>query len=75
MRKSNGFPTRFPPGTKYVLESRGTEVLRYVELPDGRRYALPKRKAQVCTAGEVSLVPPLPADRGAARQKRRRALA
>jgi len=45
MRKSSRLPTRFPEGTKYVLESHGGEVRRFVEFPDGRRITLSKRKA------------------------------
>ena len=59
MRKSTRLPTRFPPGSKYVLESHGATVLRYVELPDGRRVPLPSRKALTCCAADVSLVPTL----------------
>jgi hypothetical protein len=59
MRKPNRFPTRFPPGSKYVLESRGPMVHRYVELPNGRRVTLPARKAATCCAADVSLVPNL----------------
>jgi len=60
MRKLNRLPTRFPPGAKYVLESRGPMVHRYVELPDGRRVVLPTREALTCCcAAEASLVPRL----------------
>jgi hypothetical protein len=61
MRKSSRLPTRFPEGTKYVLESHGGEIRRYVEFPDGRRVTLSKRKAVNCLcaeADEVSIVPP-----------------
>jgi hypothetical protein len=34
-----------PAGTKYVVESRGEFVHRFVELPDGARIALRKRKS------------------------------
>jgi hypothetical protein len=67
MRKSSRLPTRFPEGTKYVLESRAGEVHRFVEFPDGRRVTLNKRKAAtcVCTDDEVSIIPPaLAAKRG-----------
>jgi hypothetical protein len=57
MRKSNRLPTRFPDGTKYVLESVGGMVRRFVEFPDGRKILLPTRKAQTCCAEEVSIVP------------------
>lgn len=59
MRKSTRLPTRFPLGSKYVLESHGGTVRRYVELPDGRRVSLPARKAVTCCAVDVSLVPKL----------------
>ena len=57
MRKSNRLPTRFPEGTKYVLESEGGMVRRFVEFPDGRKIVLPARKAMGCCAEEVSIVP------------------
>ena len=57
MRKSNRLPTRFPEGKKYVLESDGGIVRRFVEFPDGRKITLPTRKAQTCCAEEVSIVP------------------
>ena len=33
-------PVRFPTGTKYVLESRGPFVQRYIEFPNGRKVQL-----------------------------------
>jgi hypothetical protein len=57
MRKSKQLPTRFPEGTKYVLESEGGMIRRFVEFPDGRKFVLPSRKAQTCCAEEVSIVP------------------
>jgi hypothetical protein len=59
MRSNNRLPTRFPDGAKYVLESDGGMVRRFVEFPDGRRVALPARKAVACCpeVTEVSLVP------------------
>ncbi len=57
MRKSNRLPTRFPDGTKYVLESVGGMVRRFVEFPDGRKISLATRKAQTCCAEDVSIVP------------------
>ncbi len=74
MRKSSGLPARFPPGTKYVLESRGASVDRYVELPNGRRIPLPSRKAATCCASEVSLVPKLEGEKRT-KPVRRRAVA
>ncbi len=71
MRKSNRLPTRFPEGTKYVLESEGGIVRRYVEFPDGRKIALANRKAVTCCAEDVSLVPLV----AQAEHKRRRARA
>jgi hypothetical protein len=60
MRASNRLPTRFPDGAKYVLESHGGMVRRFVEFPDGRRVTLPARKAVPCVCPDltdVSLVP------------------
>lgn len=35
-------PSRFPVGTRYVIEGRGGRVqLRYLEFPDGRQVELP----------------------------------
>jgi hypothetical protein len=35
-------PSRFPVGTRYVIEGRGGYVhLRYLEFPDGRQIKLP----------------------------------
>ena len=53
-------PRRLPAGTKYVVESCGAFVRRYVELPNGKRIPLRSRKALKCTCGErddVSIVP------------------
>jgi hypothetical protein len=53
-------PKRVPPGTKYVLESRGRFVRRYIEFPDGRRINLSTRKALSCGCVELqklSIVP------------------
>jgi hypothetical protein len=52
MPSSSHLPTRFPIGTKYVLESRGPFVRRYVEFPNGRRIKLATRKALPCTCAE-----------------------
>lgn len=63
MRSIRRLPARFPDGTKYVLESDGGMVRRYVEFPDGRRVVLAARKAMTCCAEmhdvshAVSIVP------------------
>ncbi|MGH9485578.1 MAG: hypothetical protein ACRD1F_11030 [Terriglobales bacterium] len=41
-------PSRFPAGTKYVLEAHGKLVRRYVEFADGHRLELEPRKALTC---------------------------
>jgi hypothetical protein len=71
MRKSNRLPTRFPEGAKYVLESRGGVVHRFVEFPDGRRITLRQRKAVSCVCPEVQDVSIVPAA-GHAETKRSR---
>ena len=39
-------PSRFPVGTRYVIEGRGGHVhLRYLEFPDGRQIQLPAGRA------------------------------
>ena len=73
MRKASRLPTRFPEGTKYVLESHGGEVRRFVEYPDGRRITLSKRKAVHCVCSEiedVSIVPPALAGKRSRRSAR-----
>jgi hypothetical protein len=60
MRSTSRLPARFPDGAKYVLESDGGMVRRYVELPDGRRVNLARRKAVTCFRSDlqdVSIVP------------------
>ena len=52
MPRASLLPTRFPAGTKYVLEGFGPFVRRYVELPNGRRIKLATRKALSCTGAE-----------------------
>jgi len=45
-------------GTKYVVESAGSRVRRFVELPNGKRISLPTRKAFVRKYVDgVSIVP------------------
>lgn len=61
MRASSRLPSRLPEGSKYVLESRGSWVHRYVEFPDGRRVRLRARQALPCCAADASLVPKLAA--------------
>jgi len=39
-------PSRFPVGTRYVIEGRGGHVhLHYLEFPDGRQIQLPAGRA------------------------------
>ena len=60
MRPTRRLPARFPDGAKYVLESEGGMVRRYVEFPDGRKVMLTRRKAAVCVCPDlhdVSIVP------------------
>lgn len=37
MSKPSRLPARIPDGTKYVLESEGAIVRRFVEFPSGRK--------------------------------------
>ena len=46
MPSSTHLPTRFPVGSKYVLEGRRFFVRRYIEFPDGHRVQLPTRKVR-----------------------------
>jgi hypothetical protein len=50
------------PGTKYVVESRGQFVRRYVELPNGRRIRLATRKALTCSCLELQQISITPGD-------------
>jgi hypothetical protein len=70
--KTKRLPARFPANSKYVLESRGPLVRRYVEFPDGRRVELAPRRALTCHCAEraAALVPAMSTD---AKAKRRRA--
>jgi hypothetical protein len=47
-------PEHFPDGTKYVLESEGGIVRRFVEFPDGHRVRLTNRKAMTCSCADYS---------------------
>jgi hypothetical protein len=75
MRKSLRLPKRFPVGTKYVLESRGAFVHRYVEFPDGRKARLGLRKAQTCICAALSSVSIVPEINASQRSSRRKWLA
>jgi hypothetical protein len=60
MGRSARLPARFPVGSKYVLEARGTFVERYVEFRNNRKVRLSPRKALPCECWElqqVSIVP------------------
>ena len=57
MRHTDRLPKRLPAGTKYVLESRGGFVRRFIELPDGRKLKLATRKAVACDCLDTSIVP------------------
>jgi hypothetical protein len=52
-QKMTRLPARFPVGTKYVVEARGsakgmTLMHRFVEFPDGRRMELAARVVPAC---------------------------
>jgi hypothetical protein len=75
MRSTRRLPARFPDGAKYVLESDGGMVRRFVEFPDGRRVTLPARKAAACVCSElaeVSLVPAVAETHAPSRRAARR---
>ena len=77
MRSTTRLPTRFPDGAKYVLESHGGMVRRFVEFPDGRRITLAARKAIPCVcaeATEVSIVPAVAESHTPRRRSTRRPL-
>jgi hypothetical protein len=43
--QANRLPTRFPVGTRYVIEGRGGRIRAYLEFPDGRHVDLPTKAA------------------------------
>lgn len=65
MRKSSRLPTRFPEGSKYVLEADGGRIHRYIEFPDGRKVLLADRKAVTQSSppsSDISIVPTFAAE-------------
>jgi hypothetical protein len=66
MPKAPRLPARLPVGTKYILESRGRFVRRYVEFPDGRRVQLATRKALTCTCADLQKLSIIPDQKTAA---------
>ncbi len=60
MRNTYRMPKRLPGGTKYVVESAGQFVRRFIELPNGRKIPLSTRKAQPCA--RIGIVPEQAAD-------------
>jgi len=58
VRPKTKLPKHFPVGTKYVVESCGEFVRRFVQLPKGKKIRLPNRKAHTCGCAEqISIVP------------------
>ncbi|MPZ59471.1 MAG: hypothetical protein GEU91_23925 [Rhizobiales bacterium] len=60
-RTSARLPKRFPVGSTYVVEARGsvkgmTLMHRYVQLPDGRRVELAARLVSICAASGATAV-------------------
>lgn len=76
MAKISRLPKRIPAGSKYVLESQGGFVRRFLELPNGRKLELATRKAEVCVGAcaEASLVPALAPEPRKPVRRRARAL-
>jgi hypothetical protein len=66
MRCSACLPMRFPVGSKYILESSGPFVRRFIEFPNGRRVQLPTRKAVSCVCWEWQQIGIVPDQRAAA---------
>ena len=78
MSSSSRLPKRVPVGTKYIIESNGLSVRRYIEFPDGRRVNLSARKALTCGCLEwkqISVVPDRSATLVDARTPRSRVVA
>ena len=68
-------PNRFPIGSSYVLESRGsvkgmTLIHRYVRFPDGRKIELAARLIPSCEAGDRIAARRSPPDRTQGRRQR-----
>jgi hypothetical protein len=75
-RNPSHLPSRFPAGTKYVIERRGSVkgmmlVHRYVEFPDGRQIELSARLVPAC-CGEAATATAKPATARRARTGRTR---
>jgi len=75
-RSSARMPKRFPVGSTYVVEARGsvqglTLMHRYVQLPDGRRIDLAARFVR--TDGTAAPSPPRPKAAPARRSRERTA--
>jgi hypothetical protein len=64
VRTASRLPKRVPEGTKYVVESCGPIVRRFVELPNGNRIPLSPRKAVTCTCADEQGVSIVPAETG-----------
>jgi hypothetical protein len=74
MPKTSRLPTRFPVGSKYVVESCGPVVRRYIEFPNGCRVQLKPREAVSCTSGaqqQTGIVPDLAGPLDAPNRSRR----
>lgn len=74
MRKPKTLPSRFPVGTKFVIEGQRADegevqvFKRYIEFPDGTLVRLPKRPdkrrvAALCRARNPVVEPPRPNSR------------
>ena len=50
MTSSRRVPRQLPVGSKYVLESDGQLVRRFIEFPSGRKIQLADRKALTLTS-------------------------
>jgi len=70
MQRLTQLPTRFPANSKYVLESRGPWVRRYLEFPGGRTLELTPRKAATCHCAELASQAETPPAADAKRRKR-----
>jgi hypothetical protein len=71
-QEASRLPSRFPIGTRYVIEGRaGLISLRYLEFPDGRKVDLPSDLAPRAAAGarQRRLRRSLPRKKDGARKK------
>jgi hypothetical protein len=69
MASSRTLPSRFPVGTKFVIEGKGRVYSRHIEFPDGTLLPLPERQVPA----ELKPKPPISRRQSARRRRTRKA--